>query len=45
MVRTKQSNQTAKRNGRHSAAWGKRLSMVLFLATSMAFGQQRNADS
>src|SRR5271169_2482074 len=30
----------AKRGERHSAAWGKRLSMVLFLATGMAFGQR-----
>src|SRR5579871_6142867 len=44
MVRT-QKTQKPKQE-RHSAAWGKRLSMVLLLATGMAFGQRwNNLDS
>src|SRR5271154_6522318 len=44
MVRTQKSQKPAGRGERHSAAWGKRLRMVLLLAigiaaTSMAFGQ------
>src|SRR5215469_16945242 len=30
------------RGERHSAAWGKRLSLVLLLATGLAFGQRQN---
>ncbi len=44
MVRTQNSPKPRERGERHSAAWGKRLSLVLLLAigiasTSMAFGQ------
>jgi hypothetical protein len=42
MVRTQNSPKPKKRGERHSAAWGKRLSLVLFLATGMAFGQFAN---
>src|SRR3974390_515171 len=44
-VRFMANNQKHKptgRNQRHSAAWGKRLSLVLLLATGMAFGQRWN---
>jgi len=40
MMRTQKSTKPAGRNERHSAAWGKRLSMALLLTTSLAFGQQ-----
>lgn len=40
MERTKKSQKPGGRNQRQSAAWGKRLSMVLLLATSMAAGQR-----
>jgi hypothetical protein len=39
MVRTQKSQKPAGRGERHSAAWGKRLSLALLLATGMAFGQ------
>src|ERR1700744_2360860 len=39
MIRTLKAKK-AGRGQRHSAAWGKRLSMVLLLATGMAFGQR-----
>src|SRR5260370_35846231 len=39
-MRSKRNPKPAKRGERHSAAWGKRLSMVLFLVTGMAFGQR-----
>ena len=39
MIRTLKPKK-AGRGQRHSAAWGKRLSMVLLLATGMAFGQR-----
>ncbi len=45
MVRTKKSPKQKKRGERHSAAWGKRLSLVLVLATGMAFGQPANEAS
>ncbi len=38
-----QKPQKPGRGERHSAAWGKRLSLVLLLATSMAFGQRSGA--
>ena len=37
MVRQKSSKTSSGRNQRHSAAWGKRLSLVLALAAGMAF--------
>src|SRR5579864_8462928 len=40
MVRTEKLRKPLKRNERHSAAWGKRLGLVLVLASSMAFGQR-----
>ena len=40
MVRTRKSQRPDGRGERHSAAWGKRLSLVLFLATGLAFGQR-----
>ncbi len=39
MIRTLKPKK-AGRGQRHSAAWGKRLSMMLLLATGMAFGQR-----
>lgn len=42
MVRTTKSQKPSGRNERHSAAWGKRLSMVLLLVTGMAYGQRWN---
>src|SRR5579864_3381749 len=39
MDRTKKQQKPG-RNERHSAAWGKRLSIVLLLATTVAFGQR-----
>jgi hypothetical protein len=35
--------QKTGRNERHSAAWGKRLGMMLVLTTGLAFGQSSNA--
>ena len=35
-----QKPQKMKRGERHSAAWGKRVTMVVLLATGMAFGQR-----
>jgi serine protease AprX len=43
MVRKKNSPTASGHNQRHSAAWGKRLSLVLLLATGMMFGQRPNA--
>src|SRR5260370_20203936 len=45
MQHTKKSQKPSGRGERHSAAWGKRLSLVLMLvlATGMAFGQSRIA--
>jgi hypothetical protein len=40
MQQTKKSPKPEGRGERHSAAWGKRLSLVLLLATGMAFGQR-----
>ena len=40
MVSTQKSQKPVRRGEGHSAAWGKRLSMVLLLATGMAFGQR-----
>src|SRR5277367_2320993 len=40
MASRQKFKETAGRGERHSAAWGKRLSMVLLLATGMAFGQR-----
>ena len=40
MEHTKKSPKPAVRGERHSAAWGKRLSLMLLLATGMAFGQR-----
>src|ERR1700681_852682 len=42
MAYRKKSPKTAGRGERHSAAWGKRLTMTLLLATGMAFGQRSN---
>jgi serine protease AprX len=42
MVRNQKSPKHKLRGQRHSAAWGKRLSLVLLLATGMAFGQPAN---
>jgi len=39
MEYTDKSPKPAERGERHSAGWGKRLSMVLILTTGMAFGQ------
>src|SRR5208282_6924435 len=39
MEHRKKSSKPAVRGERHSAGWGKRLSMVLILTTGMAFGQ------
>src|SRR5215469_14347292 len=41
MVRTQKLRKPLERNERHSAAWGKRLGLVLLLASSVAFGQVR----
>src|SRR5215831_16675618 len=41
MEHTKKSPKPAGRGERHSAAWGKRLSLMLLLATGMSFGQHR----
>jgi serine protease AprX len=40
MVHTQKLRKPPGREQRHSAAWGKRLSMTLLLATGMAFGQR-----
>jgi serine protease AprX len=40
MVHTQKLRKPPGREERHSAAWGKRLSMTLLLATGMAFGQR-----
>ncbi|MGD1079336.1 MAG: S8 family serine peptidase [Candidatus Sulfotelmatobacter sp.] len=40
MVHTEKLRKPKGRGERHSAAWGKRLSMMLLLATGMAFGQR-----
>ena len=47
MVRTQKSNKPAGRGERHSASWGKRLSLglTLVLATAMAFGQPLNGPA
>jgi serine protease AprX len=45
MKQTEKSAKPTSRGERHSAAWGKRLSMTLLLVTSLAFGQKENADS
>jgi len=46
MLRTHKARKPASRRGeRHSAAWGKRVSMVVLLATGMAFGQRWNNES
>jgi len=42
MVQNQKSPKPGGRNERHSAAWGKRLSLVLLLAAGMAFGQPAN---
>src|SRR5215471_6886925 len=39
MVRTQKLRKPLGRDERHSAAWGKRLALMLVLASSMAFGQ------
>ncbi len=44
MVRTQKLKQKG-RGERHSAAWGKRLCAVLFLATGMAFAQSWNVPA
>jgi serine protease AprX len=40
MVHTEKLRKSTGRGERHSAAWGKRLSLMLLLATGMAFGQR-----
>src|ERR1035441_7408817 len=42
MEHTAKTQKPKWRGERHSAAWGKRLSLVLLLATGMAFGQRWN---
>ena len=42
MVRTQTLTKPKGRTERHSAAWGKRLFVALFLATGMAFAQSSN---
>src|SRR5579863_10141015 len=42
MLQTQTSSKRRGRGERHSAAWGKRLSMVLVLTAGMAFGQRSN---
>ena len=42
MQHRKKSLKPAGRGERHSAAWGKRMSLMLLLATGMAFGQRGN---
>src|ERR1700722_15787207 len=42
MEHTTKTKKLKGRGERHSAAWGKRLSLVLLLATGMAFGQRGN---
>ena len=42
MEHTTKTQKPKGRGERHSAAWGKRLSLVLLLATGMAFGQRWN---
>src|SRR5271169_104273 len=42
MRHTEKSPKPAGSRERHSAAWGKRLSLMLLLATGMAFGQRWN---
>ena len=39
MMRCQKSPKPESRNERHSATWGKRVSIVLLLLTRMAFGQ------
>jgi len=39
-MKSTRNNKPAKRGERHSAAWGKRLSLVLIVMTGMAFGQR-----
>jgi serine protease AprX len=43
MELTKKSPKPIERGERHSAAWGKRVSLMLLLATGMSFGQSRLA--
>jgi serine protease AprX len=43
MVRTQKLKKPKGRGERHSAAWGKRLCVVLFLVTGMAFAQSGSA--
>src|SRR5579862_6797261 len=45
MVRTQKLRKPPGRHERHSAAWGKRLGLVLVLASSMAFGQRWSSPS
>ncbi len=45
MVRTQKLPKPNGRNERHSAAWGKRLGLVVLLATSMSFGQPANSQN
>ena len=45
MASRQKFKKPAGRTERHSAAWGKRLSAVLLLATGMAYGQAMNANS
>jgi serine protease AprX len=45
MVHTQKLRKPPGREERHSAAWGKRLSMTLLLATGMAFGQRVSTEA
>ena len=45
MVRKQKSQKPVGRNERHSAAWGKRLSLALVLATSLAYGESPAAQN
>src|ERR1051326_8641584 len=44
MANRQKFKKTVGRSERHSAAWGKRLSLALLLATGMAYGQSLNAN-
>ena len=45
MASRQKFKKPAGRTERHSAAWGKRLSMALLLVTGMAYGQTQNGNS
>jgi serine protease AprX len=45
MVHTQKLRKPLGREERHSAAWGKRMGMMLLLATGMAFGQRLTTEA